>query len=383
MATALRPTLAPPALPPDVLAEMERLNEEAAPKHIWLRTQANATMRRPWHEGVSDNLSNRPGRAQAHLWRWRDIEPYLHKIAAIAPLEFTDRQQFLLTNPGLSGQLKVAPTIRIAISIYKPGDVATTHLHTPNASRTILSKDGGYTTVEGERCEAKRGDLILTPAGTWHGHGNDSKDPVIWIDTLDWPLLEYLDAIWIHEDHGEAPKTLTPDRSRRRYAMGGVRPRFAKETRANGGRVDPLFHYRGADVRRMLEDLGGEDGSPYEGVIVEFADPETGAPAFGTLSYRAQLLRPSETTRPMRQTANTFYTVIAGSGWTEVDGRRFEWSENDTLVVPGYQWRRHGNADAHTPAILYSTTDEPLMRAIRQYRAQGRNESGAIVELTD
>jgi gentisate 1,2-dioxygenase len=133
----------------------------------------------------------------------------------------------------------------------------------------------------------------------------------------------------------------------------------------------------------MLEDLGGEDGSPYEGVIVEFADPETGAPAFGTLSYRAQLLRPGETTRPMRQTANTFYTVIAGSGWTEVDGRRFEWSENDTLVVPGYQWRRHGNADAHTPAILYSTTDEPLMRAIRQYRAQGRNESGAIVELTD
>jgi gentisate 1,2-dioxygenase len=340
-------------------------------------------MRRPWHEGANEAATNRPGRTQAHHWRWRDIEPYLHKIAAIAPLEFTDRQQFLLTNPGLGGQLKVAPTIRIAISIYKPGDVATTHMHTPNASRTILSESGGYTTVAGERCNAARGDLILTPAGTWHGHGNDDKEPVVWIDTLDWPLLEYLDAIWIYEDHGDAPKTLVPDRSRKRYAMGGVRPRFAGDTRANGGRVDPLFHYRGAEVRRMLLDLAGEDGSPYEGIIVEFADPETGAPAFGSLAYKAQLLRPGETTRPMRQTANTFYTVIKGRGWTEVEGRRFEWSKNDTLIVPSHQWRHHGNADSGAPAILYSTTDEPLMRAIRQYRAQGRDGGGKVIELTE
>jgi len=36
------------------------------------------------------------------------------------------------------------------------------HLHSPNASRTILSDKGGYTVVEGERCTANRGDLILT-----------------------------------------------------------------------------------------------------------------------------------------------------------------------------------------------------------------------------
>src|SRR5579864_9844753 len=75
------------------------------------------------------------------------------------------------------GRLQVTATIRCAVSIYLPGDVAPVHLHAPNASRTILSENGGYTTIEGERCEASRGDLILTPNGTWHDHGNDGATP--------------------------------------------------------------------------------------------------------------------------------------------------------------------------------------------------------------
>ena len=55
-----------------------------------------------------------------------------------------------MLNPGLNGRLQVTNTIRCAISIYNPGDVAPVHLHSPNASRTILSKTGGYTVVEGE-----------------------------------------------------------------------------------------------------------------------------------------------------------------------------------------------------------------------------------------
>jgi hypothetical protein len=86
------------------------------------------------------------------------------------------------------------------VSIYLPGDVAPVHLHAPNASRTILSENGGYTTIEGERCEASRGDLILTPNGTWHDHGNDGATPVVWADILDFPLLEFLDCNWIDED---------------------------------------------------------------------------------------------------------------------------------------------------------------------------------------
>jgi hypothetical protein len=180
------------ALPSAAREAMERLNGEAEGLHIWLRTQANAPAQRSWFEDSGIEAGGRvaPGRvganqmkATAHCWRWREIGPYLDRIADIArtadvsPIEFADRQQFLLINPGLGGRLQVASTIRCAISIYNPGDVAPVHRHSPNASRTILSENGGYTTIEGERCEAARGDLILTPNGTWHGHGNDGRHP--------------------------------------------------------------------------------------------------------------------------------------------------------------------------------------------------------------
>src|SRR5258705_10909233 len=97
---------------------MERLNAEAGQLHIWLRTQANAPAQRPWFRetglGASGRLAEgRVGAAQLkpipHRWRWTEISPYLDRIAEIArgadvsPIAFAERQQFLLTNPGLGG----------------------------------------------------------------------------------------------------------------------------------------------------------------------------------------------------------------------------------------------------------------------------------------
>jgi len=396
MATNLGVTLAEAALPPDVLAEMERLNEQAAPLNIWMRTRANAPQKRPWHAHADEPPPAVPPGAGTvrppppiykpvpYLWRWTEIEPYLHRIAEIAPLEFTERQQFLLLNPGLGGALRVTNTIRVAVSIYKPGDQAVTHVHTPNASRTILSAEGGYSTIEGEKCTARRGDLILTPNGTWHGHGNDSDEPVIWMDVLDWPLLEMLDCIWLEEeDPAQAANRRAPgdDHSRRHYGQGGIVPRFVAHRRGAGEGNSPLFHYHGTDIRALLDGLAGEDASPYEGVIVDFANPVNGGPVFTTLGYAAQMLRPGETTLPCRHTASTLYCVIEGHGFTEIGGQRFDWRKNDIFVVPNHMWRRHGNADAGRPAVLYSVTDAPLLQKIGHYRAQGRTAAGDTVEL--
>src|SRR5438874_5593862 len=101
---------------------MERLNSEAGRFHIWLRTQANAPAQRPWFRETGHNASGQVaagwvGAAQlkpvAHHWPWSEISPYLDRIAEIArgsdvsPIEFAERQQFLLTNPGLGGRRHV------------------------------------------------------------------------------------------------------------------------------------------------------------------------------------------------------------------------------------------------------------------------------------
>jgi gentisate 1,2-dioxygenase len=387
----------------DAREAMERLNAEAGGLHIWLRTQANAPAQRPWFldtglQASGELAAGRVGAAQlkpvAHRWRWSEIAPYLDKIAEIArgadvsPIEFAERQQFLLTNPGLGGRLQVTSTMRCAVSIYNPGDVAPVHIHTPNASRTILSEKGGYTTIEGERCEAARGDLILTPNGTWHDHGNDGSDPVVWIDVLDFPLMEFLDCVWLDEAYSGDTQgnsraqrvTLPGSYSHMLYGRGGLMPDFLPHQRGFGRDTSPMFHYRGADVREALAGLCQEEGDPYEAIALRFINPATGGPVFPTLDYRALMLRPGEATRSKRETASTLYIALEGRGVTEIGGTSLDWQANDIFVVPSFAWRRHIN-QGRDDAVLYAVSDAPLMEKIGQYRAQGRLPDDAVAEL--
>ena len=384
-------------------AAMEAMNAQAAGLHIWLRTQANAPAQRPWfHDGgleaggqvAAGRIGANQMKAAPHRWRWSEISPYLGRIADIArtadvsPIEFADRQQFLLVNPGLGGRLQVASTIRCAVSIYNPGDVAPVHLHSPNASRTILSDNGGFTTIEGERVEAARGDLILTPNGTWHDHGNAGSTPVVWADILDFPLLEFLDCSWIDEEFpGERDGNARAQKpvhghgySTRLYGKGGMLPGFLSHSRGIGHDTSPVFHYRGIEIREALDALRGETGDPYEGITLNFVNPATGAPVFPTLGYSAQLLRPGEATRWKRETANAFVIVLDGEGTTEIAGSSFDWQTNDIFVVPNFLWRRHINRGPQD-AVLYLCTDRPLFDKIGQYRAQGRTEDGEVLQL--
>jgi gentisate 1,2-dioxygenase len=402
MATATMKAPAPGGLSNKARELMEEINTEAGKHNVWVRTQANAPAQRPWFSQTDGAGSGQVGSGRVavaqlktapYIWHWKEYSPYLHQISEIArkadvsPIEFADRQSILLLNPGLNGRLQVTNTIRCAISIYNPGDVAPVHLHSPNASRTILSNKGGYTVVEGERCTADRGDLILTPNGTWHDHGNDSNEPVIWIDTLDWPLMEFLDAAWVDHDMPGAqgnqnvqPVTFSEGYSRKLYSQGGIKPAFVNHQRGVGRAPAPLFHYRGTDVIEMLHGLSKEKGDPYEGIKVDFVNPVTGEPVFKTLNYSAQLLRPGEETELKRETAGTYYVVIEGTGVTEVGGKRFEWSHNDLFVVPNFTWRRHINT-GKTDAVIYSVSDAALMRNIGQYYAQGRAKDGKVTEL--
>jgi gentisate 1,2-dioxygenase len=329
-------------VPVDARQMMQELNAESAKLNIWVRTEMNAPAQRPWFadtggaSGAGEMASGRIAANQLKTlpqrWRWKDYRPLLDRIGEIAarsdvsPIEFADRQSILLTNPGLRGRLQVTNTMRCAISIYMPGDVAPAHIHSANATRTILSERGGYTNVEGERCEAVRGDLIVTPNGTWHDHGNESDTPVVWIDMLDWPLMETLDCAWVDLDYRGAAnerkakiqKAVYSDgHSGRLYGHGGLRPTFVSHQRGWGQHADAMIHYRGADVREALDGLRNEAGDPYEGIQLDFVNPVTGAPVFATLNYAAQLLRPGEETRPKRETCSTFMVVMAGNGYTE------------------------------------------------------------------
>jgi gentisate 1,2-dioxygenase len=393
-----------PALSSKAHALMEQINSDAAKENIWVRTQMNAPAQRPWFAdtggatGIGQLATGRVAanqlKSHAYRWRWKEYKAYLDRLAKIAkdadvpPIEFADRQSILLTNPGLNGRLQVTNTIRCAISIYNPGDIAPAHVHSPNASRTILSAKGGYTNVEGERCEAERGDIILTPNGTWHDHGNEGADPVIWIDMLDWPLLELLDCAWVDQNfepangsNAKSQETVHPNGySNLLYGSGGMVPTFRSHQVGFGRYPTPLIHFRGAKIRETMDRLRGEKGDPHEGIQIQLTNPVTGRPVFTTLDYRAQLLRPGEETLPKRETSSTFIVVMDGKGKSEIGGQTFDWETNDIMVVPNFVWRRHINTGS-SDAVLYTVTDAVVLDAIGQYRAQGKDKNGKVIQL--
>ena len=197
-------------------------------------------------------------------------------------------------------------------------------------------------------------------------------------------LLEYLDVIWIRHDYDTHKVNASPPQvgySQKLYGAGGMVPRFLPETRGVGQGGTPMFQFKGPVVQQTLDRLRGEAGSAWDGILIEFVNPVNGKPVFPTLTYKAQLLRPGEQTQCFRHTASTVYTVLEGKGYTEVNGQKLEWERNDILVVPANMWRRHVNLDASADAVLYSLTDEPLLQAIGQYRAQGRTAAGDIVTI--
>ena len=51
---------------------------------------------------------------------------------------------------------------------------------------------------------------------------------------------------------------------------------------------------------------------------------------------------------------------MQGEGRTVIDGKAFNWSENDILALPSWALHEHHNTGS-TDAILFSINDKPVM----------------------
>lgn len=334
-----------------------------------------------WEERADIELRQPRSAAVPFRWRWSDIEPRLRVASRTVPIEECERRALVFANPGLGGKPFITHTLFAAYSLYNPGEVAPVHKHTPSASRFVLEGDGGFTTVEGEKMPMKRGDLILTPSGTWHDHGNDGVEPIIWVDVLNVPMVESLNATMFEFDyaevestsHNRAPRSVQTVRypighSGRLYGTGGLLPTFVTERRGSTPH-SPMFMYSWERTREALDGLRDYEGSPYDGILLEYVDPTNGRPVMPSMSFRSALLRAGEKTVLHREMASTIYVCLEGSGKTRVGETTLEWSRNDVFTVPSWHWHQH-TAASDGDAVLYSVTDAPAMKALGLYQHQ-------------
>jgi gentisate 1,2-dioxygenase len=99
------------------------------------------------------------------------------------------------------------------------------------------------------------------------------------------------------------------------------------------------------------------------------------------MTFFAQMLRPGEKTRPLRQTASLLVAPFEGKGHSVVDGKRIDWKAFDTLAVPGGSWCEHHNGSDREPAILFVASDEPALKCFHLFKKWGRDPAGDIVKI--
>jgi gentisate 1,2-dioxygenase len=304
-------------------------------------------------------------RTRATLWSYQALKPLLLQAGELTPIEKAERRVLVLANPGHGlEKMQASAAMYLGMQLLLPGEWAPAHRHTPNAVRMIVEGEGAYTTVDGEKCPMRRGDLILTPTGLWHEHGHDGDKPVVWLDVLDLPLVYYMEASYHVDGDRQAVK---PGRGDRAHTRSGVLPTplFERQHKAY-----PMLRYPWQETRAALEALAA-DQQEQEAVQVTYVNPETGDDVQNILGYYALMLRPGQTLKlPVRSPAMVFH-LIEGGAEVRIENQICTMAEADTCCAPGYSAVSLRNLSASEPAFIFIADETPLHRKLGVFENRG------------
>ena len=304
-----------------------------------------------------------------YIWKYQDFRPLLFKAAELVPIELAERRVLVMANPGIVSDWQASNTLLANLQIILPGEVARSHRHSASALRLVIEGSGAYTAVDGEKSYMDPGDFVTTPNWTWHDHGNESDGAMIWLDGLDVPFVQMTETSF-YEVYSEEqfPIASPDDMSIRMYGGGALRPTWVKHNQY----FSPLLNYKFTKTYETLKAMAEDtDGSPYDGVSVEYTNPMNGGPALATISCFASLLKPGMHTKAHRHTGGTIYHVIKGRGSSVIDGKAFHWDEKDTFVVPSSAMHEH---IAETESVLFAYSDAAILGPLGLYRETALEE---------
>lgn len=324
---------------------------------------------------------------QPCLWRWQDLHAVIREAGELVGLGHGglkyDRRVIALTNPGFDNEYALTTSFFADFQLIQPGESTPSHRHTPCATRFIFEGEG-WTTVGTEKVFFKPNDIVFTGQNPWHNHGNTGQTDLLFLDVLDIPLLQYLGASKWEFDFwritGDKSDHHTPvemaNFENEKYTKSNLRPRF-KTWKRNA--VD-FAHLKWDEARATLMDMQSEQGSPYDGILLEFTNTESGGSVGPTMSVFTQMLRPAEKTLEHRHTSQTIYIGVEGNGRLTVEDETFEWGPNDVFVVPSWKWHRHENLSSKAPAFMHSISDATLIAKLNMFREQQRLPDGQVAD---
>lgn len=264
----------------------------------------------------------------------------------------------VLENPGLRGRTRITHSIYAGLQLILPGELAPAHRHSQSALRFVLHGTGAYTSVDGERVIMSPGDFIITPSWTFHEHGNPSGESVVWLDGLDVPIVELLDAQFKENGaHETQPLQRSAGYSMARFGMGMKPVEYQPKSRTS-----PMFWYPYARTREALLTLAdSEEANAWFGHKLQYVNPVTGGWAMPTIGTWMQMLPGGFCGRTYRSTDSTSYAVVEGRGRCVVGNHVMNFGPRDVFVCPAWAPYR---LEADEDTVLFSFSDRPVQQAL-------------------
>jgi gentisate 1,2-dioxygenase len=298
------------------------------------------------------------------LWRFDDFKPMVIEAGGLITAKEAERRVLVLENPGVRGKSSITGSLYAGIQLILPGEIAPPHRHTAGAIRFILDGEGAYTQVDGEKTLMSPGDFVITPSWTAHDHGNDSNKPMLWLDVLDVPTVNFF-ATGFSENLGE-------DAQNTRREHGDSLDRFGSGVLPDGADMtlnrSPIVNYTYKRLRPVLERLQrAGDVGPHHGARVRYANPVNGGWVTPTMGAHLALLPKGFKGKDYRSTDGTIFVCVEGRGHTKVGDATLEWTPGDVFVIPS--WKRYAHhADDET--VLFSISDRPAQEALGIWREE-------------
>ncbi|MEZ5723714.1 MAG: cupin domain-containing protein [Paracoccaceae bacterium] len=309
-------------------------------------------------------------KAVAHVWKWAELYPLAKTSGDLVPVgRGGERRAIGLANPGLGGEAYISPTLWCAIQYLGPRETAPEHRHSQNAFRFVVEGEGVWTVVNGDPVRMSRGDFLLTPGWCFHGHHNDTDQPMAWIDGLDIPFSFQNDVGFFEFGADRVTDYATPRYSRgeRLWCHPGLRPLSQLQNTA----ASPIGAYRweftdAALTQQLLLEDEGQPATVEQGhAAVRYVNPTTGGDVMPTIRAEFHRLREGTETPVRREVGSTVFQVFEGRGAVVMNGETHQLNKGDIFVIPSWvAW----SLQAETQFDLFSFSDAPIIERLNFQR---------------
>ncbi|HEU0223328.1 MAG TPA: cupin domain-containing protein [Paracoccaceae bacterium] len=311
-------------------------------------------------------------KAVPHVWQWSRLLPLAQESGRLVPVgRGGERRAIGLANPGLGGRPYVSSTLWAAIQYLGPKETAPEHRHAQNAFRFVVEGAGVWTVVNGDPVRMSRGDFLLTPGWHFHGHHNETDQPMAWIDGLDIPFSYQNDVGFFEFGSERVTDYATPNfsRSERLWCHPGLRPLSGLQDTVSS----PIGAYRWEHTDRalteqlLLEDEGQPATAEQGHAAVRYVNPTTGGDVMPTIRAEFHRLRAGTATPTRREVGSSVFQVFEGRGTVVLGGTEHRLDIGDLFVIPSWvPW----SLQAETQFDLFRFSDAPIMERLHFARGQ-------------